>query len=217
MTTPAGWYPDPDDNSRQRYWDGTQWTDDHAAAATPQTPGWYPDPDDPDNRKRYWNGTGWTTHTEPLAKQSWFATNRNGLIAAAVVLGGLFLLAAVNSRGGEDEQPAAEPEVTMPAEAAEEDEATTFKGKVRQIMVVNPATVRFSAMVKNTGDVASSPSCFVMISDVSGTYEGYDSFDLERELAPGDRTVFTGDLTITNEGAAYANRWDIECEDAWAE
>lgn len=30
---PAGWYPDPHDQSRQRYWDGTQWTD-HAAPQT---------------------------------------------------------------------------------------------------------------------------------------------------------------------------------------
>src|SRR5829696_3230683 len=25
-----GWYPDPDDASSQRYWDGTRWTDDRA-------------------------------------------------------------------------------------------------------------------------------------------------------------------------------------------
>lgn len=29
--TPAGWYPDPDNAGQQRYWDGTQWTDYHAA------------------------------------------------------------------------------------------------------------------------------------------------------------------------------------------
>lgn len=26
MSTPPGWYPDPQDQSRQRYWDGQQWT-----------------------------------------------------------------------------------------------------------------------------------------------------------------------------------------------
>jgi hypothetical protein len=26
----AGWYPDPDDASRQRYWDGHRWTDQRA-------------------------------------------------------------------------------------------------------------------------------------------------------------------------------------------
>lgn len=81
----------------------------------PQTPGWYPDPDDPDNRKRYWNGTGWTTHTEALQRPSWLARNRNGLIGAGVVLGGLVLLGAVNDRV-KDEQPVAVPQVTMPGQ-----------------------------------------------------------------------------------------------------
>ena len=27
MTTPAGWYPDPQQPTTQRYWDGQQWTD----------------------------------------------------------------------------------------------------------------------------------------------------------------------------------------------
>ena len=26
----ANWYPDPDDSSQYRYWDGTQWTDHRA-------------------------------------------------------------------------------------------------------------------------------------------------------------------------------------------
>lgn len=26
-TPPAGWYPDPQDNTRQRYWDGNAWTE----------------------------------------------------------------------------------------------------------------------------------------------------------------------------------------------
>lgn len=36
---PAGWYPDPDDSSQQRYWDGSQWTD-HRTPATPTTSPW---------------------------------------------------------------------------------------------------------------------------------------------------------------------------------
>ncbi len=29
---PAGWYPDRDDRSRRRWWDGTEWTDYYSAA-----------------------------------------------------------------------------------------------------------------------------------------------------------------------------------------
>lgn len=34
-TTPAGWYPDPQNPGQQRYWDGSSW----AAAAPPPSPG----------------------------------------------------------------------------------------------------------------------------------------------------------------------------------
>lgn len=37
-TPPAGWYPDPQDSSRQRYWNGTAWTE-HTADGSPQAAG----------------------------------------------------------------------------------------------------------------------------------------------------------------------------------
>lgn len=37
--TPPGWYPDPEDASHQRYWDGTAWTD-HRTPATGQGGQW---------------------------------------------------------------------------------------------------------------------------------------------------------------------------------
>lgn len=37
MTTPAGWYSDPDGSGGQRYWDGNSWTQ-HRAPATPPPP-----------------------------------------------------------------------------------------------------------------------------------------------------------------------------------
>lgn len=44
MSTPAGWYPDPSEASQQRYWDGSQWTQetqsaqDHAPGAPAHQP-----------------------------------------------------------------------------------------------------------------------------------------------------------------------------------
>jgi hypothetical protein len=32
--TPAGWYPDPEQANTQRYWDGSQWTDQRAPGHT---------------------------------------------------------------------------------------------------------------------------------------------------------------------------------------
>ncbi|QGG94980.1 DUF2510 domain-containing protein [Actinomarinicola tropica] len=37
MTTPAGWYPDPNAEGTQRYWDGAQWTE-HTAPLVATTP-----------------------------------------------------------------------------------------------------------------------------------------------------------------------------------
>lgn len=42
---PAGWYPDPYDRARERYWNGSEWTDDYrpAPSAEPGPPGsWAP-------------------------------------------------------------------------------------------------------------------------------------------------------------------------------
>jgi hypothetical protein len=38
VTTPAGWYPDPDGSGGQRYFDGQSWTDHRAAAAVEAPP-----------------------------------------------------------------------------------------------------------------------------------------------------------------------------------
>jgi Protein of unknown function (DUF2510) len=35
VSTPAGWYPDPDDPSSQRYFDGSQWTEQRMPAGQP--------------------------------------------------------------------------------------------------------------------------------------------------------------------------------------
>ncbi len=59
---PAGWYADPDQPARQRYWDGTQWTE-HFQDPPAQPAGWYPDPGI-QGQQRYWDGVAWTDHVE---------------------------------------------------------------------------------------------------------------------------------------------------------
>lgn len=45
MTTPAGWYPDPErDDGTQRWWDGERWTDHRAPGAAPAPPAAPPPP-----------------------------------------------------------------------------------------------------------------------------------------------------------------------------
>jgi hypothetical protein len=38
MSTPAGWYPDPQAEGQQRYWDGNAWTEHQAPIAQPEQP-----------------------------------------------------------------------------------------------------------------------------------------------------------------------------------
>lgn len=57
MSNPApGFYPDPNDANKQRYWDGNEWTDNYA--------GFFPDPDNP-GMVRYWDGKEWSGETMP--------------------------------------------------------------------------------------------------------------------------------------------------------
>jgi hypothetical protein len=53
---PEGWYDDPKDEGRERYWTGEGWTDD---TREKYLPGWYEDPKR-FGAERYWDGSGWT-------------------------------------------------------------------------------------------------------------------------------------------------------------
>jgi hypothetical protein len=100
MAATPGWYPDPSEPARHRYFDGAVWTENYyyATTAAPmygpppidrtreqQRPaGWYPDPDAP-TRRRYWEGQRWTNHyTEAEITYSW-ALNWPALVVVAVV------------------------------------------------------------------------------------------------------------------------------------
>jgi hypothetical protein len=94
-----GWYPDPDNQAQQRYWDGSRWTEDRIAAAPPPAPpsdapppaGWYPDPEGEPETVRYWDGTRWTEDRAPYSSTR-TATGPNAvrtndsLVAAGYIL-----------------------------------------------------------------------------------------------------------------------------------
>lgn len=44
MNTPAGWYPDEQDRTKQRYWNGSRWTDHTAPAEVVSEPTAMPGP-----------------------------------------------------------------------------------------------------------------------------------------------------------------------------
>jgi len=85
MTTPAGWYLDPDGTGGQRYWNGESWTEHRAPAAVEAPPG--------------------SAHATPARKSGRDPKVLIGLGAAVVVLIAVLVTAVVltlNTRVGED-------------------------------------------------------------------------------------------------------------------
>lgn len=85
-----------------------------------------------------------------------------------------------------------------------------YESTVTDYKVVNPATIQFTARVKNTGNGSGTPNCKVKGTDSSGTYKGYDYFKID-PLEPSKEQTFNGNITITKEGAVYVTDMQITC------
>ena len=77
--------------------------------------------------------------------------------------------------------------------------------------VINPATISVAFQVKNDGTMPIKPSCKIKMQDSSGTYKGYDFVDFLEEIAPNQSKEAVVQLTITKEGAAFADQFIGEC------
>jgi len=77
--------------------------------------------------------------------------------------------------------------------------------------VINPATISVAFQVKNDGTQPVKPSCKIKMEDVNGTYKGYDFVDFLEDIAPNQSKEAVVQLTITNEGAAFADQFTGEC------
>src|SRR6516225_8553048 len=78
----SAWLPDPDVEGQERFWDGTEWTDEIRpvedvrpvegepdllldALMEDDGSGWRPDPD-VEGQERFWDGTEWTDEVRPV-------------------------------------------------------------------------------------------------------------------------------------------------------
>jgi len=109
MSTPAGWYPQPD--GQQRYWDGQQWTENFAPGVTPETPtGVLPATP---------AGVPSETHP-PAARKNWFVRHKILTAIGAVLLLGI-VSSLANGGGTKSDRVAAIDQVatsTAPAQSA---------------------------------------------------------------------------------------------------
>jgi hypothetical protein len=77
--------------------------------------------------------------------------------------------------------------------------------------VVNPATLSVVFSVTNDGTQPITPKCTIKMKDESGTYSGWDVFDITDPIDPNVSKEIIVQLTITKQGASFANEFTGEC------
>jgi len=77
--------------------------------------------------------------------------------------------------------------------------------------VINPATVSVAFNIKNDGTQPITPKCNIKMQDTSGTYKGFDIFDITDPISPSQTKQVVVKLTITKEGADYVDQFIGDC------
>jgi hypothetical protein len=123
---------------------------------------------------------------------------------ALVVLLVYALFSAVTGFGGSSDSP----ESSSPSSAEVE---RSYPVEYLSHADINPASVSVRFAVKNDGTQPITPTCKIKMSDSSGTYSGYDFFDITDSIAPAQSKQVVVQLTITDEGAAYVDTFTGSC------
>ncbi|MGH3194019.1 MAG: DUF4307 domain-containing protein [Streptosporangiaceae bacterium] len=88
---------------------------------------------------------------------------------------------------------------------------TTYKAKIMDYNVLNPADLGVTVQVTNTGQSTGTPTCQISAQDPSYAYHGFDEVTLEGTLAPGQTTHFADNIVITSQGAQYVSQATVTC------
>lgn len=123
---------------------------------------------------------------------------------AAVILLAYVLLASVTGIGSSDSD-------------SEKSTETASVNRVYPVeyvrhAVINPASVSVVFNVTNDGTQPVKPSCTIRMQDSSGTYKGWDIFEITDEISAGQTRQIVGQLTITKEGANFVDTFSGECK-----
>ena len=137
MSTPAGWYPQPD--GQQRYWDGQQWTENFAPGNSPGVP------------------EGASSETAPgAARKNWFLRHKILTAIGALLLIGMFSSLANGGTKSVTIAPVADPVATSttPDQAAA-DKAAVDKAAADKA-VADKAAADQAAAAKTAADKAAA-------------------------------------------------------------
>lgn len=103
--TPAGWYPDPQDPSQLRYWDGQAWTEHRSPL--PPSPGATPQSSPGESSGLAPTTAATAVAGEPATKsKNWFARHKI-ITTTVVVFAVLIIAAAIGGNGGSSSTSAA--------------------------------------------------------------------------------------------------------------
>jgi hypothetical protein len=136
---------------------------------------------------------------ETPAEKPWFKKKKFIILIAIPVL----VVIGQSTGGSEDSS------TTSQTSSAEVERS--YPVKYLRHAVINPATISVAFQVKNDGTTPIKPSCNIKMQDASGTYKGYDFVDFLEEIAPNQSKEAVVQLTITKEGAAFADQFIGEC------
>lgn len=115
---PAGWYPDPDNRSQQRYWDGNAWTEQRGPAQSVQPP--HPSGPPPPQWQSQQGGATSIAGVSPQQK-SWFA--RHKVLTAVLALILIAGIASAMGGGGDDPATTATDNSSEKADPSADDKA----------------------------------------------------------------------------------------------
>src|SRR5665647_2009116 len=138
MSTPAGWYPQPD--GQQRYWDGQQWTENFAPGNSPGVP------------------EGASSETAPgAARKNWFLRHKVITAVGAVLLVAMFSNLANGGTKSDNIAPVADQAAADKAAAdkAAADQAAADKA-VADKAAADQAAADKAAAAKATADKAAA-------------------------------------------------------------
>jgi len=148
-----------------------------------------------------------TQKAEKQKKQleDWNNASRGVKITALVItaLIGLVIIGLVAS--------SAKNSVKTDSTQSEAAKDTSYQAEVLGYNVVDPATLRVSVKVKNTGQSKGKPDCTINATNSTGVYKGFDVFGMDRAIEPGQEDYFNGQLTITKEGSVFVDKVTVSC------
>lgn len=124
---------------------------------------------------------------------------------ALVVLLAYVLIASVTGIGGSSDSPKSS------TESSSSVQERSYPVEYLSHADINPATVSVRFGIKNDGTRPITPTCKIKMSDSSGTYSGYDFFDITDPIAAGVTKQVVVQLTITKEGSAYVDKFTGSC------